>query len=65
MLASLTMHVCSFNHSRCSPSKRKEAVVFRALLILIVPVLGLHVELNHLKNEANTVIHAGGNIGVK
>ena len=33
-------------------------------LILVMPILGLHVDLDQLENEENTIIHADGNIRV-
>ena len=37
---------------------QNEAVVFRAPLIFVIPILGLHLDLD------NTLIHTGGNIGI-
>jgi hypothetical protein len=31
---------------------RKEAVVFGGLLIIVMPILGLHIDLDKLENEA-------------
>ena len=41
----------------------KEAVVFKVLLILVMPGLGLHTKLDQFKHGKNIIIYAGGNIG--
>ena len=40
------------------------AAVFRGPLILVMPDLGLHINLDQLESTSNTTFHASGNIGV-
>lgn len=57
-----------FIHSFKVFTFQKEAIVFRASFNSHSPCFGTtctHFLRDHLKNEANTVIHAGGNVRVK
>jgi hypothetical protein len=43
---------------------RKKATLFGVPLILIMPVSGLHIDLDQIQNEAIPIIHTSFNIGV-